>query len=129
VATVDDACALRAANKGYRRAVDTTVRRLVYEDQPAVRTSREVTLRIHRDTANLDAARIAFTCDAFKKIARLVVVAFALDGAKDELHEGEECGERRPARAASQLRVCDSFRRQRNAHGCRSDGWAGLRFS
>jgi hypothetical protein len=31
---VNDACALRAANKGFRRAVDTTVRRWVYEDQP-----------------------------------------------------------------------------------------------
>jgi hypothetical protein len=93
-ATVKGACALRAANKGYRRAVDTSVRRLVYEDQPLVRTSREVTLRMHCGTEHLDAVRIAFTCDAFKKIARLVVVAFALDGAKDELREAAECGPR-----------------------------------
>jgi hypothetical protein len=52
------------------------------------------TLHIHFDTAHLDAVRIAFTCDAFDRIARLVVVAFALDGAKDELHEGGECGPR-----------------------------------
>jgi hypothetical protein len=97
---VQDACALRAANKAYRRAVDTTVRRWVYEDQAELRTDRggqtgaRATLRLHRDSTVLDAVRIAFTCDAFDKTARLVVVAFALDGAKDELHEGAECGPR-----------------------------------
>ena len=38
-ATVADACAFRAANSEYRRAVDTTVRRLVMVNQPTLRTS------------------------------------------------------------------------------------------
>jgi hypothetical protein len=93
--TVKDARALRASNTGYRRAVDTTVRRLVCEDQPLTAPAGvRATLRLHRDSAHLDAVRIAFTCDAFRRIARLVVVAFALDGAKDELREGGVCGTR-----------------------------------
>jgi hypothetical protein len=52
------------------------------------------TIRITRETAHLDTARIALTCDASPRIARLVVAAFALDGAKDEAHEGSECGPR-----------------------------------
>ena len=98
-ATVEDACALRAACKGYRRAVDTTVRRLVYAAQPEVRRSSAADggqrpLYIDRDDAGLDAVRIALTCDAFVAIVRLVFVAFALDGAKDEAHEAAECGPR-----------------------------------
>jgi hypothetical protein len=98
-ATVKDACALRAACKGDRRAVDTTIRRWVYAAQPEVRRSSAADggqrpLYIDRDDAGLDAVRIAFTCDAFVAIVRLVVVAFALDGAKDEAHEAAECGVR-----------------------------------
>jgi hypothetical protein len=65
-ATVDDACALRAANEGYRRAVDTTVRRWVYEDQPELRWRPAggcTPLQLHCSSADLDAVRIAFTCE------------------------------------------------------------------
>jgi len=73
-------------------------------------------LRIHLDTEHLDAVRGAFNChtfswvggessdtssdsswqftDTFARVARLVIVAFALDGAKDELREGGVCGPR-----------------------------------
>jgi hypothetical protein len=99
---VKDACALRAANKGYRRAVDTTVRRWVYEDQPDLRPSSEVAHSGGREAltlsgpsgCQLDGALVAFTCDRYCLIARLIVVAFALDGAKDELHEAGACGQR-----------------------------------
>jgi hypothetical protein len=101
--TVKDACALRAANKGYRRAVDTTVRRLVYIDAPLLRdraacdaslcTAAPHVLPVN-PCRQLSTCRIALTGDPFTAIARLVVVAFALDGAKDELHEADECGPR-----------------------------------
>jgi hypothetical protein len=105
--TVTDACALRRCCPVWRRAVDTTVRRRVYEDQPELRggsgscgaaggrrASDRAMLVLHFDTAHLISARIAFTRDTFAAIVRLVVVAFALDGAKDDLHEGAVCGQR-----------------------------------
>ena len=115
-ATVKDACALRAANKGHRRAVDTTVRRRVYEDQPGLRPASSsspsascdgaprAVLQMHQQrTLCLHSVRLAFVADRFHNIARLVVTAFALDGAKDELHEADECGPRPVATSAVPL--------------------------
>ena len=107
--TVKDACALRTANKGYRRAVDTTVRRLVYEDQvelsPRSGAPRGDEGGVDEPCAlvlvaadvvghKLQTAANAFASNGLWRVVRLVVVAFALDGAKDELHEGDVCGER-----------------------------------
>jgi hypothetical protein len=105
--SVEDACALRRTSKGYRRAVDTTVRRLVYVDQPRLNPfvapessllcpaanggSTKAPLKISFTT--LQTALLASTSD-FANVAKLAVIAFGTDGAKDEAHEGAACGPR-----------------------------------
>jgi hypothetical protein len=104
-ATVTDAAALRAVCKGYRRAVDTTVRRLVYEDQPELRDAEApAPLHLHRDERHLDAVCIAFSCDPFAKAVRFIAVAFALDGPKDAAHD-DDCGPRAIATSQSSFRT------------------------
>jgi hypothetical protein len=95
------AAELRRVSTGHRRAVDTTVRRLLYADQPQLRLSPEAPLLLSRRVhARAEFEReITTVCAAlatspFVSIARLVVVAFALDGAKDEAHEASACGPR-----------------------------------
>jgi hypothetical protein len=49
---------------------------------------------LEREAGGLDTVRIAFTLDTFRRIAHVVVTAFALDGPKDPMREGAECGPR-----------------------------------
>ena len=95
--TVTDACSLRQVSKEWRRAADTTVRRSVRF--PTSGSPDRPTLNVEVDNEALHRLRVAFTADKSRRVARLAIVAFALDGAKDEAHEGDVCGPR-PVRLA-----------------------------
>ena len=98
VDAVNTSLALRRVSRGWRLSTDSRLRCLVIEDQPALSNSQpdcRATLLLRPNPCMaLDGVRLALTCDTFHRICRLVAVSFALDGAKDELHEGHICGPR-----------------------------------
>jgi hypothetical protein len=51
-------------------------------------------LSLAPDSAHLDDIRLAMALDPFPRIARAIIVAFALDGAKDSVREQPWCGPR-----------------------------------
>jgi hypothetical protein len=94
---VADACELRLSCTGFRRAVDTTVRRLALQVEPqdsAEFDSASHHGRLPLNLFALDEAHLAFADDSCGRTQRLVVAAFALDGPKDPLRESSVCGER-----------------------------------
>jgi hypothetical protein len=100
IPTVAEWLGLRAASRAWRLAVDDRARSVVTMGQPKLCPWRGDTfeagapLAMDADEESLDDIRLHWTCDRFRRITRAVIVAFALDGAKDELSEAGWCGPR-----------------------------------